>query len=79
MAINKLYWITHAPIAMLLGLCTCIFLLMTFAGTPLWGDSIGIRWIVVLIAFGVVVVYESLIAPIVEQHDPRLYKQSLWE
>ena len=74
MAINKLYWITHAPIAMLLGLCVCRISQLLIVPESLIAGLYSICY-----GLLVVTVYIDWIAPIVEHHDPRLYKQSLWE
>lgn len=74
MAINKLYWITHAPIAMLLGLCACRLTQFLIVPESLIAGLFSISY-----GLLVVIVYIDWIAPIVEQHDPRLHKQFLWE
>jgi hypothetical protein len=72
--VNKLYWITHCPISMLLGLCTCRMVLLFFGEV-----SSGVGLFSIGISMMVIIIYIDRIAPIVEQHDPRLFKQSLWE
>jgi len=74
MAINKLYWITHVPMGFLLGLCDLSLSVMCAPPIPTLIDTC----FVFFSAMATSIIYTEIVAPIIEQHDPRLSNDFLW-